>query len=970
MSLPEVGLKAVIDNLSGFLAGAASIDKAYVRLDSGAAGVAKSSAQMGNSLLHIGAIAGGAALVGVTALAAGIAGFAVSGIIQAKDLDQQMANIAATMGKTKEQVGPLKDLILDLSLDPGLTVNATQAAEAIELLAANGLTMTQVMNGAARATVAMANATGADFGTAANIATGAMQAFNLQAQDLGIVADGITGVLVTSKFTAEDYAGALAQAGAIAGSTGVSLQDFNAVIGGTAASFASGSDAGTSFKTFLQRLANPTDEAKTLMQQLGISLFDSNGNMLEMSKVAGQLHNAFNGMTDAQKANVAAVIGGQDASRTLLGLAGMSEEQFNALSKQINASGQATKAAATRVDSLSGAWEILQGIIQGVQIQIGDLFLPILQDVTGVLAGLATANAPAIVGFFDGLIAKGQELFTAFNKFGAGGLFAALGLEGGALFFKKLSELFTLIIGDSGTLASTLQTTLGNAFSFLAANVFPILTQAIKFIIANFNEFKGAIIGVGAVMGGAIFAALVAALFSLLTPINLIIAAAALLGAAWAGNWGGIQEKTFAVWAVLQPILSQLMTWLQVQIPIAIAFLANTWTNILLPAITTITEFLVGTAFPIWLQLQGVLLAVADVLSAVLGVAITAVAGYLQNIFLPAVMEVWGWLEPFLMPAIKAIGDYLANVFNPMLGESGGAFAFISEKLSQATTLFTNWATAIKAFQLPPVLTPGSPTPLETALQGISNVLSGPLQGAFSVFGRVALTPLKAIAALSGQIVIDFRELVSLVAIIVETWQPATEAMIANFQGLASAGTIASTTLRVGLASVGSILNVTGSQAATLATNIRSIGTSASSATSSLISMTNIKFEGLIENMSEIESASENVQEAFADARNAAQQFNSTSLSMMAGALNGINKTLQEIVQNFENAGEAAGDSGLGGLSGGRAGMVSAPATGGRSGSSVVNNFFNNFGGNTISNGLDESQFDAMVLASLQRLTR
>ena len=1046
MALPEVGLKAVIDNLSGFNAGAKAVQGAYDGINTKTDTVTKATekmglkfdevaqrwrvgggrfasaaelmaasvqnpkkaldelgkkatetghkaavasfdfdklaksakaiggdfANLGNSLLSVGANAAGVALRGITALAAGIATFAVSGIMQAKDLDQQMANIAATMGKTKEAVGPLKDLILDLSLNPNLTVNATQAAEAIELLAANGLNMTQILGGAAESTVAMANATGADFGTAANIATGAMQAFNLEAEDLTLVADGITGVLVSSKFSAEDYAGALAQAGAIAGSTGVSLQDFNAVIGGTASSFASGSDAGTSFKTFLQRMANPTDEAKALMQQLGISVFDSSGNMKDMSQIVGQLNKSFGGMTEEQKASTAAILGGADASRTLLALAGMTSEEFNALSAQINASGQATQAAATRVDSLSGAWEILNGIIQGIQIQVGDLFLPTLRQVTSVLSDLASANAPMIVGFFDALIGKGQELFAAFSKFGAGGLFAALGFEGAALFFKKLSELFVLIIGDTGTLATTLQTTLGSAFSFLATNVFPILTEAIKFIIANFNEFKGAIIGIGVVMGGAIFAALIAALFSLLTPINLIIAGAALLGAAWAGNWGNIQGITASAWAVLQPILIQLMTWLQTNIPAAITTMATIWTTTLLPSITAVAEFISGTMFPLWMQLHGVLLAVGDVISAVLNVAITASAGAWQNVLLPAIMAVAEFLEPVLMPAITAIGTYLSTTLNPMLNSTGGAFGFISETLTKATTLFTGWADAVRAFQLPPPLVSNSPTPLEMGLQGIAGVLSGPLQNAFSVFGRIAQTPLKIVAALSGQIVANFRELLALISIIVETWQPTTEAMITQFKNLSSAAVTSTAQIKAAFLTIGPALTSTNSVALTLSTSIRSIGTSAASSAASLKSMSIIDFSNLGEGINDVSEQVDDARSAFSTARSAASSFNSTSLSAMKSALSNVNSELENIIENFATAADAAGNSGLGGFSSSArvaGGMVSGASSGARN-TTIINNFANNFGGNNISSGIDESQFDAMVLASLQRLSR
>jgi TP901 family phage tail tape measure protein len=46
-------------------------------------------------------------------------------------------------------------------------------------------------------------------------------------------------------------------------------------------------------------------------------------------------------------------------------------------------------------------------------------------------------------------------------------------------------------------------------------------------------------------------------------PIGLLIAAVVLLGVAWAFNWGGIQEKTAAVWKAIEPTLTSLLAKVQ-----------------------------------------------------------------------------------------------------------------------------------------------------------------------------------------------------------------------------------------------------------------------------------------------------------------------------------------------------------------------------------------------------------------------
>src|SRR6185503_8675904 len=104
MALPQVGLEAIISNLSQFDAGAKAIQKAYDDINHKAGTVEKATGGLGTALtglggtlLNVGAIAGGIALAGITALGGGLATFATIGISKAIDLDQQMANIAATM---------------------------------------------------------------------------------------------------------------------------------------------------------------------------------------------------------------------------------------------------------------------------------------------------------------------------------------------------------------------------------------------------------------------------------------------------------------------------------------------------------------------------------------------------------------------------------------------------------------------------------------------------------------------------------------------------------------------------------------------------------------------------------------------------------------------------------------------------------------------------------------------------------
>lgn len=728
----KIGLEAVLE-LGGFRSAVSQYNSAISGMSkntvSVASSISSSFAGLGNSILSIGAIAGGAALAGVTALGAGLATFAVSGIKQAIDLDQQVANIAATMGATRETAGTLKEelkgLALDLSLDPNLTVDVTQAGEAIQVLAANGALatdefgkLTQASKDLAIQTVALANATGSDFTTAATIATDAAALFNLQANEMGKAVDGAAGIMNASKFDAQDYQLALSNAGGIAAEMGLSIEDFNTVIAGTASNFASGSDAGTSFKTLLQRLANPTDEVKAAMQQYGISLFDAEGNMRDMADVAQDLNQVFNGtvtvtsqvggatkeqakaaeqasekigdltrdigqqeaklklmndvyqeslkfydagepkmraqalaieklssnitdqkeklggyqqaialvdgaqartvtstqqLTEAQKAQLAATLGGADGSRILLGLADLTAEEFDALSESVNRTGQGMEAAALRVDTVKGAMDIFKGVLQAVMIQVGDKFLPLLKEMAVSFTKLATQHGPAIVAFFGQVATTIGNAITnisagigkisgAFQRFGVRG--AAVSILGQLGFTPEAISSVTSTIDTILAEVNRIQTAFsqfglsGVAFSIggllgldsdsmiaIQATITEIITAITGFATQvqtlfqgmGIEEFKGALLGIGAVLAGGVFAALVAGVLSLLTPFTLITGAIILFSTAWAGNWGNIQGITTTAFGVITEAFNQFILVWNTNWPIIQAVALTAW---------------------------------------------------------------------------------------------------------------------------------------------------------------------------------------------------------------------------------------------------------------------------------------------------------------------------------------------------------------------------------------------------------
>ncbi|MBK7181261.1 MAG: phage tail tape measure protein [Chloroflexi bacterium] len=253
-----------------------------------------------------------ATAVGVagTAAVGAFAAVVASGVKMSSQLEAQMSGVKAVMQITDQQVSMLREHILDLGVDPNLKVSAMEAAAAVEMLGRNGLSTSQILEGAARSTILLQNATGSDFAQAADIATDVMALFNIAAGNMETAVDGITSVVNNSKFSITDYQYALAQAGGVASTSGVSFDDLNTSIAAIAPLFSDGSSAGAGLKTMLQRLAAPTGEMKQIMSELGLvtadgtnAFYDAQGNMRSMSDIARALNDRLGGLSEQQRSH-------------------------------------------------------------------------------------------------------------------------------------------------------------------------------------------------------------------------------------------------------------------------------------------------------------------------------------------------------------------------------------------------------------------------------------------------------------------------------------------------------------------------------------------------------------------------------------------------------------------------------------------------------------------------------------------
>ncbi|WP_027488466.1 phage tail tape measure protein [Allorhizobium undicola] len=327
------------------------------------------------------------------AVSAPIAAFGALTLKTAGDFEAGMNRVGEATGATGDEISAMRQLAVRLGADTSFS--ATEAADAMEMLAKNGLSAGQILGGATDASLKLASATGTDLASAADAATDVMASFGVQAKDLGTVVDQITGVTLQSKFGFADYQLALSQAGGVAGALGVSLQDFNAVLTATSSAFSSGSDAGTSFKSFLTSLNPKSKSAADAMKALGLEFYNADGSMKSMSAVAEELASKMGQLSQEELSQNMNDIFGVDGMRTAILLMKTGGKGIDELKAKIAGASAADQAAA-RMKGFNGQLEQLSGAFESLQIAIADSgLLKVMTDIVASLADLVASLSQA-----------------------------------------------------------------------------------------------------------------------------------------------------------------------------------------------------------------------------------------------------------------------------------------------------------------------------------------------------------------------------------------------------------------------------------------------------------------------------------------------------------------------------------------------------------------------------------------------
>ena len=380
------------------------------------AGMAKVSGESQKTATTMEAAGGKSKLITTGIAAAGVAATAlgVAAIKMAADFDASMSTVQANTGASADEMNQLRQAAIDAGADT--IYSATESADAINELGKAGLSTSDILSGGLSGALNLAASDGMAVGDAAELMATTLKQFNLTGAQSSQVADALAAGAGKAVGSAHDLGLALNQAGMVSHSFGISMQETTGTLAAFADSGMIGSDAGTSLKTMLISLANPSTKATNLMKELGINAYDAQGNFIGLSGLAGVLKDKLSGLSQEQRNQALATIFGTDAIRAANVLYEQGAEGIDDWTKAVSESGFAAEQAAAKNNNLKGDLENLSGSFESLMISLGEggqgPLRSLVQTLDTLVDGFSSLPAPvqqsivlltALVGGFTAL---------------------------------------------------------------------------------------------------------------------------------------------------------------------------------------------------------------------------------------------------------------------------------------------------------------------------------------------------------------------------------------------------------------------------------------------------------------------------------------------------------------------------------------------------------------------------------------
>ncbi|HGF7563230.1 TPA: phage tail tape measure protein [Enterococcus hirae] len=574
-------------------------------------------------------------LIGVGVAAAKVGG----------DFEAQMSRVKAISGATGDTFEQMKQQAIDLGAKTAFS--AKESAAGMENLASAGFSAQEIMK-AMPGLLDLAAVSGGDVALASENTATALRGFGLEASEAGHVADVFARAAADTNAEVGDMGEALKYVAPVANSMGISLEETAAAIGIMSDAGIKGSQAGTTLRGALSRLARPTKAMQDTMDNLGVSFYDADGKMKPLKTQVELLKKAFEGLTPEQQQNALVTLYGQESLSGMMALIDKGPDSLGKLTKSLKDSdGAADDMARTMQDNMNSSIEQMFGAFESAAIIIQKILAPSIKKVADAISGLVEkfVSAPEST----------QRLVVAIGAIAIaiGPVLYALGM------LVKAFQTMKVGLGVLGNGISLFKK-LGSAIGFLTSPV-GLVIAAVALLVVGFiylwntsEDFRNFWIGLWEGIKSAVSSA-----------VEWIQNAWKSTGEWFNNLWKSIKEGADNVWTTIQEAPGKAADWIKNKWTETKKFFSNLWSSI------------ANSASEMWNSLkEGVISVIDDLVSS---------AG-----------EKWEGFKNTISTAWKTITSKIKSGFDFILKYIGPFVSSFSDVFSNIVKAITNIFAEVK----------------------------------------------------------------------------------------------------------------------------------------------------------------------------------------------------------------------------------------------------------------------------------
>lgn len=383
--------------------------------------------------------------LGIATIIAQISNAINSMIREVIELDKALTSLQMVAGYTDAQMEELKDTLIDMSKELGVTVD-TLVSGADEWMRA-GLSAADTME-ALRASTIMATIANMDNATATQYLIAQMNAYGLAANELIDIVDKMSAIDIVAATSTEELGEALSRTANSAQLAGVEYDKLLAMIATVSETTRQSASAiGNSFRSIFTRLqavslgslvdeeGEDISQVDTLLKNYGIDLMEVTNNLSDMGALLDLLGARWDSYTTAQQSEIATTIAGNYQRERFIALMEEWDRVLELEQVSLESSGSAMEKYSIYQDSieaglnrLSSAWtELADATINSDWIKWLVDFATGFLELSTQTGGLANT----ILGLASALVVL-RNVIKTFQG-GSFGFSGILGIIGGAI---------------------------------------------------------------------------------------------------------------------------------------------------------------------------------------------------------------------------------------------------------------------------------------------------------------------------------------------------------------------------------------------------------------------------------------------------------------------------------------------------------------------------------------------------------